>query len=77
MIVIGVMDFKTCKFNGSRCIKEKDVEAPIEATNHQCSIQWKMSQFLNYSVWELLPFKEEIFTIVKKNRGLTLKVRIK
>lgn len=75
MIVVDRKDFDECKITGSQCIKEKFIEAPIEATNNQCSFRWEMTQFFNYSEWELLPFKEEIFDVVQTDNKLTLKVR--
>ena len=72
-----LVNIETCKYSWTlnKCILEKDIKAPIEATNNHCSIQWGMTQFFNYSDWELLPFKDEIFTIVERNHYLTLKVR--
>ena len=71
-----LVNMETCKYPWTHddCIKKKDIEAPIEATNNQCSIQWELTQYFNYSDWELLPFREDIFTIVERNHKLTLKV---
>ena len=74
MFQISTYDLNRCKHFQTECSKTKHVQAPIESTHNQCSLQWEMTQFLNYSSWHPFPLKvEEIFALDRKE--ITLKVR--
>ena len=72
--------FSECKDSSDQCEKAKNISAPIEITKHHCSLEWKRTEFLNYSLWSYLPEKVldmKPFHLVKRNsKTITLKVKI-
>jgi hypothetical protein len=78
MFTIKTDALNKCNDSSDQCEEEKNISAPIEVTNNQCSIQWEMTEFLNYSQWNYLP--ESVlgikpFGLVKRNsKTISLKV---
>ena len=70
MFTITTETLNKCEDSSDNCEEEKYISAPIEMTNHHCSIEWKRTEFLNYSGWSYLPqwvLNIKPFHLVKQN----------
>ena len=78
MFTIKTEALNKCDDSSFQCEEGKNIFAPIEVTNHHCSIQWERTEFRNYSQWNYLPkhvLDKKPFYLVKRNSTtITLKV---
>ena len=80
MFTIETEALNKCDDSSVQCEEGKNIFAPVEVTNHHCSIQWERTKFLNYSQWNYLPrnvLDRKPFYLVKRNSTtITLKVKL-